>query len=642
MSLFDRFTRDYYLTGSYLLPSPAGKSESGAYEYHPEYNEFIKEQILDKRGVYIGFCADVSRPDQDLQEQGNYLNNITWAHYTWDENASPNHAVVLIGWDDNYPKENFLEGHQPPGDGAWLVRNSWGSGEEPFPNAGEMNWGIPVETTDENGNTVTVGSGYFWLSYYDCSLYGPEAFIFSDSGIPEYVDQHDYLPVNQIMEKRSRDVVKMANVFTPEHGELLTSFSCMTATMNTEVSYEIYLLCNDFETPDEGLLVSSGLIIFEFGGYHKVDLPEWACIQAGQSYSIILCMQGDDGQYIRNQTVGTSIENLYSMNAVVNKRESFLFRNGGWEDYKQIVEQEIAEDPISQMPGISTCGDNFPIKGYANQLAADLAMVFNVTNSQLVMVDGYNSTKVKLYFLGDSGLEMGNPEVTWRFLNGSEENAHFVTQKNGSQIELTADKTGPIYLAVSLDEQHSYGTAVLKIVASRPVPRFVVTMSPTNTYTGEPIEPEFIVQTEKYITLREGVDYTIEYLDNVRCGIARVVVTPIVDDPDAPVPAPITTTFDIVPPKTEITGYEGSGHEIRLTFKDYLEIGAAGYEVEYRKTGDVDWTVKAFDNVSQCTIDGLDSNQTYEVRARSYITEHEPWVYNVYGGYSDTVLIAVK
>ena len=30
----------------------------------------------------------------------------------------------MIGWDDNYPKENFVT--QPSSNGAWLARNNWG------------------------------------------------------------------------------------------------------------------------------------------------------------------------------------------------------------------------------------------------------------------------------------------------------------------------------------------------------------------------------------------------------------------------------------------------------------------------------------------------------------------------------------
>ena len=95
-------------------------------------------------------------------------------------------AVTIIGWDDNYSRENFLDDHMPPADGAWLVKNSWGSGENDFPYKGWSDWGIPGEKTDENGDPVLdengdpimVGSGYFWLSYYDRSMSEPKAFIF--------------------------------------------------------------------------------------------------------------------------------------------------------------------------------------------------------------------------------------------------------------------------------------------------------------------------------------------------------------------------------------------------------------------------------------------------------------------------------
>ena len=67
-----------------------------------------------------------------------YLNQTEWAHYC-PKRLNGNHAVAIIGWDDNYPKENFRQ--TPPHNGAWLIRNSWGKG-----------MGI---------------DGYYWASYYD-------------------------------------------------------------------------------------------------------------------------------------------------------------------------------------------------------------------------------------------------------------------------------------------------------------------------------------------------------------------------------------------------------------------------------------------------------------------------------------------
>ncbi len=58
---------------------------------------------------------------------------------------SRNHAIMLVGWDDDFPADHFYEGCRPEGNGAWLVRNSWG--------------------LDDYGK-----HGYFWISYEDVSL----------------------------------------------------------------------------------------------------------------------------------------------------------------------------------------------------------------------------------------------------------------------------------------------------------------------------------------------------------------------------------------------------------------------------------------------------------------------------------------
>lgn len=70
-----------------------------------------------------------------------YVNPKTNAQYVNDK-ISTDHAVAIVGWDDNYPKENFLV--TPPGDGAWIIKNTWGT-----------DWG---------------DDGYIYLSYYDKSL----------------------------------------------------------------------------------------------------------------------------------------------------------------------------------------------------------------------------------------------------------------------------------------------------------------------------------------------------------------------------------------------------------------------------------------------------------------------------------------
>ena len=55
------------------------------------------------------------------------------------------HAICVVGWDDNYSRLNFKSGYNPPHNGAWLCKNSWG--------------------------TTFGDTGYFWISYEDLYLF---------------------------------------------------------------------------------------------------------------------------------------------------------------------------------------------------------------------------------------------------------------------------------------------------------------------------------------------------------------------------------------------------------------------------------------------------------------------------------------
>lgn len=61
------------------------------------------------------------------------------------------HTVSVVGWDDNYSKENFDGNYSPKENGAWLCKNSWGP----------------------NNNSI---GGYLWISYEDYYLFNNEFF----------------------------------------------------------------------------------------------------------------------------------------------------------------------------------------------------------------------------------------------------------------------------------------------------------------------------------------------------------------------------------------------------------------------------------------------------------------------------------
>ncbi len=90
----------------------------------------IKQHIIEK-----GSLVAVTKID------ANYFNSATNSLYINDSSVRLNHAISIIGWDDNYSKDNFKEGKRPAHDGAYIAQNSWGS-----------NWG---------------DSGKYYISYDD-------------------------------------------------------------------------------------------------------------------------------------------------------------------------------------------------------------------------------------------------------------------------------------------------------------------------------------------------------------------------------------------------------------------------------------------------------------------------------------------
>ena len=247
-----------------------------------------------------------------------------------------------MGWDDNYSRDNFSEGGEwtdvtgvvhtqkrPPADGAWLVKNSWGSGTNEFPNAGSGNWGIPA--TDEEGNVIIgedgkpVGSGYFWLSYYDQSILNPEALIFDTeyAGPNSFYhydadevgrNQHDLMAANDVTPLTVSESLKEANVFTMDESRHVFAISYQIANPNTTISYEVYLLAPDWKSPEDGVLVASGEKTHELAGFYMEylpstgDRPSWIAIQKGQSYSVVMTQKTADGSYAVNAPVATGGE----------------------------------------------------------------------------------------------------------------------------------------------------------------------------------------------------------------------------------------------------------------------------------------------------------------------------------------------
>ncbi len=233
-----------------------------------------------------------------------YYNPDTFAFY-YDGAEEPDHDVAIVGWDDNYSRDNFKK--KPVGDGAWIIRNSWGA-----------DWG---------------DGGYFYLSYYDTYAGSNVTAFHNAEATDNYSDIYQYDPLGNISAMGYSDDDQTAwgaNIFTAAASDNLTAVSTYALTPGTTVEVKVYTDVNDGK-PNSGTLRTTQTETFTRSGYYTIDLNNPVGLVAGHKFAVV----------IKYRTPGSNdsvpVESRfeeYSSAATANPGESFTSNTGtgGWYD----------------------------------------------------------------------------------------------------------------------------------------------------------------------------------------------------------------------------------------------------------------------------------------------------------------------
>jgi len=265
-----------------LLPPRAGATD----------NDIIKQAVMDYGAVYVTFEWDSA-----------YYNAMTYSYYN-NSTTSINHAVCIVGWDDNYASSNFLSGTTPPGNGAFIVKNSWGSA-----------WGE---------------LGFFYLSYYDTSL-GESLGILKNAEAPtNYMRNYQYDPLGWTTSiGYGNDTAWAANIFTAAANEQLAAVGLYATAANA--SYEIRIYQHPTSDPvTDGNLALTKTGTLAYAGYYTIPLPSAVTLTSGQKFSIVVKMTTPGYNY--PCAMEYPIDG-YSSGATANAGESYISASGAsWTD----------------------------------------------------------------------------------------------------------------------------------------------------------------------------------------------------------------------------------------------------------------------------------------------------------------------
>lgn len=361
----------------------------------PTNNDYLKSAVQTYGAVYTCFYWNSS-----------YYNSANKAYY-YNGGQYSNHAVCIVGWDDNFSRYKFNT--TPPGDGAFIIKNSWGS-----------SWG-------ENG--------YFYISYYDSRLgYEENALFVNPDDTSNYSTVYQYDPLGWVSDFGGvSSTAWFANKFTATEDHTLRAASWYTAMNN--VSYELWVYLN----PNQGPINTDGYASYQQGtityaGYNTVPLETPVPLNNGQTFSIVV-KQTTPGY---NYPIPIECRvNGYSSGATSGPGQSYYSLNGtnfydlyNWNSTANVCLKGFAK-PVTGIITVVSSGDPFKAN---SSFTVDVIVSGNTTGKipkgyNLKVV--YNTNSVTYQGIGDApgyafnpvaGSEQGSGPEKWRHISGSDSN----------------------------------------------------------------------------------------------------------------------------------------------------------------------------------------------------------------------------
>ena len=188
--------------------------------------------------------------------------------YAYTGGEASNHDVVIIGWDDQYPAENFSQTVE--GDGAFICQNSWGTG------FGE--------------------AGIFYVSYYDANI-GNDSVAYTRV---EDAENYDELYQSDLCGWCGQigyhtEKAGFANVYEASGNQTLQAVGFYATGPDTEYRISVQPEFDGEQSLGEAQLLQSGYL--QYAGYYTIDLQEAVSVEAGERFAVVVQITTPGSKY---------------------------------------------------------------------------------------------------------------------------------------------------------------------------------------------------------------------------------------------------------------------------------------------------------------------------------------------------------